>query len=155
MIYRRSLTRLELSLAAAALGIALVIFADRALDVMELAERNAMEATLSNVTSAVNTRVAHALLKGEKVDWQKRNPFEVAGVRLPSESWSFDDEQNELVYRPRLRRHLHTDQPGGTLRFRLTPHRAGMGYLFVPAAGFQWQFVEVFSLESVQGRCFS
>jgi hypothetical protein len=155
MIYRRSLTRLELSLAAAALGIAIVVLVDRALDVMELAERNAMEATLSNVTSALNTRVAHAVLRGEKVDWLKRNPFDAAGVRLPSESWSFDDVQYELAYRPRLRRHLHTDQPGGTLRFRLIPHRAGMGYLFVPAAGFQWQFVEVFPLESLQGRCFS
>src|SRR5687767_3534378 len=134
MIFRRSLTRLELSLAAAALGIAIVVFVDRALDVMELAERNAMEATLSNVTSALNTRVAQAVLRGEKVDWLKRNPFDAAGVRLPSESWSFDDVQYELAYRPRLRRHLHTDQPGGTLRFRLIAHRSGMGYLFVPAA---------------------
>jgi hypothetical protein len=155
MVLRRPLTRLELGLAAALIGIALVVFADRALDVMELAERTAMEATLSNVTSAVNIRVAHALLRGEKVDWQKQNPFDVAGVAAPSENWTFDAEQMELVYRPSLRRHLHTDDPGSPLRFRLTARRTGMGYLLVPAAGFQWLVVEVLPAESVKGHCFS
>ena len=154
MVLRRPLNRLELGIAASALGIALVIFADRALDVMELAERNAMEATLSNVTSAVNARLAYAVLKGEKFDAQA-SPLDIAGVPLPGENWSFEAEQQELVYRPRLRRHLHTDEPGGVLRFRLTPRRSGLGYLFVPAAGFQWLVVEIFPLDSIQGRCFS
>lgn len=155
MVLRRSLTRLELGLAASLVGLALVVFADRALDVMELAERTAMEATLSNVTSALNSRLAHAVLKGEKVEWRQGNPFDLAGVPAPSESWRFDAEQSELIYRPSLRRHLHTDDPGSPLRFRLTVRRSGWGYLIVPAAGFQWLVVEVLPLECVKGRCFS
>ena len=156
MVLRRPLTRLELGLAATIVGVALVVFADRALDVMELAERTAMEATLSNVTSAVNTRLALEVMKNNKLpDWQQRNPFDLAGVAAPSESWTFDAEQMELVYRPSLRRHLHTDDPGSALRFRLTPRRTGLGYLLVPAAGFQWLIVEVLPLEFVKGRCFS
>lgn len=154
MLLRRPLTRLELGAVAAALGIALVVFADRALDVMELAERTAMEATLSNVTSAINVQLVRAVLKGEKPEVQQHNPFDLAGVPPPSRSWSYDVEQKELVYRPSLRRHLHTDEPGGQLRFRLAPHRAGLGYQFVPVAGFQWLIVEVLPLDSVKGLCF-
>lgn len=154
MILRRPLTRLELSLVSIALGIAILVFIDRVMNVMELAERSAMEATLSNVTSAVNARLAYAVLKGEKFDAQA-NPFDIAGVALPGENWSFEAEQQELVYRPRLRRHLQTDEPGGVLRFRLTQRRGGLGYLFVPAAGFQWLIVEILPLNSSQGHCFS
>jgi hypothetical protein len=155
MVFRRSLTRLELSLAAAVFGIAVVLFVDRMLDVMELAERTAMEVTLSNVTAALNTRLAFAVLKGESVEWQERNPFDIVGASPPSDNWSYDAQQKELVYRPSLRRYLHTEQPGNALRFRLTPQRAGMGYRLVPAAGFQWLAVEVFPLDSIQGHCFS
>jgi len=156
MVLRRPLTRLELGVVATILAVALAIFADRALDVMELAERTAMEATLSNVTSAVNTRLAIEVMQSNKLpDWQKRNPFEVAGLAAPSENWSFDAEQMEIVYRPSLRRHLHTDHPGSPLRFRLARRHAGLGYLLVPAAVFQWLVVEVLPLESVKGHCFS
>lgn len=155
MVLRRPLTRLELSLVAAAFGVAVVLFVDRMLDVMELAERTAMEVTLSNVTAALNTRFAFAALKGENVAWQERNPFDIAGLRPPSENWSYDEEQKELVYRPSLSRYLHTEAPGKALRFRLAPHRAGAGYRLVPAAGFRWLVVEVFPLDSIQGRCFS
>ena len=156
MVLRRPLTRLELGIAATVVGVALVVFADRALDVMELAERTAMEATLSNVTSAVNTRLVLEVMKNNQLpDWQKRNPFDLAGVAAPSDNWTFDAEQMELVYRPSLRRHLHTDDPGSPLRFRLTARRAGLGYLLVPAAGFQWRVVEVLPLELAKGRCFS
>lgn len=155
MVLRRPLTRLELSLVAVAFGVAVVLFVDRMLDVMELAERTAMEVTLSNVTAALNTRFAFAALKGEKVEWQERSPFDLAGVHPPSDNWSYDAEQKELVYRPSLRRYLHTEAPGNALRFRLTPHRAGAGYRLVPAADFRWLAVEVFPLDSVQGHCFS
>ena len=155
MVLSRPLTRLELSLVAVTFGIALVIFVDRVLDLMELAERTAMEVTLSNVTAALNTRFAFAVLKGENVEWQERDPFDIAGVRPPSDNWSYDAEQKELVYRPSLRRYLHTEEPGSALRFRLAPQRAGAGYRLVPAAGFQWLAVEVFPLDSVKGRCFS
>ena len=156
MVLRRPLTRLEIGIVATALGIAMAIFADRALDVMELAERTAMEATLSNVTSAVNTRIAYRVLGGEPATgWEEVNPLDLAGVPPPSENWSFDFEQKELVYRPSLSRHLHTDEPGGPLRFRLVARRTGLGYQFVPVAGFQWRIVEVLPLDSVKGRCFS
>ena len=155
MVLRRPLSRLELGVVAAALGIALVIFADRALDVMELAERTAMEATLSNVTSAVNVQLARAVLRGERPELREQSPFDVAGVPPPSQNWSYDAEQKELVYRPSLRRHLHTDEPGGQLRFRLIPRRAGLGYQFVPVVGFQWLIVEVLPLHCVKGHCFS
>lgn len=155
MVLRRPLSRFELGVAAAALGIALVIFADRALDVMELAERTAMEATLSNVTSAINVQLVRAVLRGERPDLQQQNPFDLAGVPPPSQNWSYDTEQKELVYRPSLRRRLHTDEPGGLLRFRLMPRRAGLGYQFVPVGGFQWLIVEVLPLECVKGHCFS
>jgi hypothetical protein len=155
MVLRRPLTRLELGVVAAGLGIATVIFADRALDVMELAERTAMEATLSNVTSAVNARIAYRVLNGEPASgWEEVNPLDVAGVPSPSQNWSYDADQKELVYHPSLRRHLHTDEPGGPLRFRLIPRRAGLGYQFVPVAGYQWRIVEVLPLDSIQGHCF-
>jgi hypothetical protein len=155
LVFRRSLTRLELSLAAAVFGIALVLFVDRMLDVMELAERTAMEVTLSNVTAALNTRFVFEKLKGDNPAWESRDPFELLSMRPPSDNWSYDAEQKELVYRPSLRRYLHTETPGNVLRFRLAPHRAGAGYQLVPAAGFQWLAVEVLPLVSAKGHCFS
>lgn len=156
MVLRRPLSRFELGVVATALGIALIIFADRALDVMELAERTAMDATLSNLTSAVNARVAFRVMRGEPASgWDEVNPLDVAGVPPPSQNWSYDAEQKELIYRPSLSRHLHTDEPGGRLRFRLVPRRIGLGYQFVAVAGFQWRIVEVLPLNSVKGLCFS
>ena len=156
MVLHRPLTRLELSLVAVTFGIAIVVFVDRMLDVMELAERTAMEVTLSNVTAALNTRFVFEKLKGDDGPaWESRDPFELLSMRPPSDNWSYDAEQKELVYRPSLRRYLHIDEPGNALRFRLTPQRGGVGYRLVPAAGFRWLAVEVFPLDSIKGRCFS
>jgi hypothetical protein len=159
MLLQRPLSRLEMSLAAAILGVAALAFMDRALDVMELAERTAMQATVSNINSAVNTRFAFETLKraGTTQGWQKLNPFQLAQMDVPTTDWTYDAARSELVYQPRLRRHLRTADPEGQLRFRLVPHRAGMGYLLQPVGHYEWTStaIQVLPSISLQGLCFT
>ena len=60
----RRLTRLEIGLYATGAAILLAIFADKALDYMELAERTAMYTTVGVITSSVNARIAADMLRG-------------------------------------------------------------------------------------------
>lgn len=156
MYGRRPLTRLEAALYSALIGIAITFFAWQMLGYMELAERAAMNATLSNISSALNTRAAQELLSRGRLqsDWTGGNPFEVArasapnyagridsaGVgSLPSASWAFDETRGELVYTPRLRFNLRTGDPQQVLRFRLVRNPGGVGYRIEPAAVYRWE----------------
>jgi hypothetical protein len=156
MYGRRPLTRLEAGLYSALIGIAITFFAWQMLDYMEIAERAAMNATLSNVSSALNTRAAQELFGSRRpaADWTRGNPFEIARViapnyvgridaagvgSLPSASWAFDETRGELIYTPRLHFNLRGGDPQQVLRFRLMPSPRGIGYVLEPTAAYRWE----------------
>ncbi len=152
----RPLTRFEAAVYAGIVAILLAVFASQLLDYMEIAERSAMQATVSNLNAAINTRLAYDVMRG-KVDnvsaWARRNPFELAKVStsnftgeveastlgaLERGRWAYDVSRAELVYLPRLRRGLETSDPDGILRFRAVVNPRGFGYALVPAPGYRW-----------------
>lgn len=157
MMYgRRPLTRLEAGLYSALVGVAITFFAWQMLEYLELAERAAMNATLSSMASALNTRAAQELFSRGRLetDWTRSNPFEVAKITapnyagslasgevrtMPSASWAFDAARSELVYMPRLRLNLWTADPEQALRFRVVRNPRGVGYLLQPATTFRWE----------------
>ena len=154
MYGRRPLTRLEGALYGIVGAILLAVFAERLLAYMELAEKTAMEATVSNLTSAINVRVALEMVHGHAPPagrWAGRNPFQIAGASgvarplgsqavadLDRPSWTYDAERGEIIYLPRLYRGLHTQDPHGALRFRLVAQPAGLGYRLVSTSGYEW-----------------
>jgi hypothetical protein len=155
MYGRRRLTRLEGALYGIVGAVLLALFADRLLAYMELAEKTAMQATVSSLTSAINARVALAMVQGQTLSpgrWSGRNPFELAGsssgaarplgsqtvAELERPSWTYDVERGEIIYLPRLYRGLHTQDPDRALRFRLVAHPAGLGYRLVSTSGYEW-----------------
>ena len=153
---RRHLTRLEAALYGGIAAILIAVVAERLLDYMELAERTSVEATVNQVMSAANTRLAYATIRGEALNleaWNRRNPFELAGMspvnfvgeidlaqasNLARGSWAFDRERAELVYQPRLGLGLHTTDPHGALRFRGGLVPGALGYRLVPASPYRW-----------------
>jgi hypothetical protein len=58
---------------------------------------------------------------------------------LERPSWAFDAQRGEVVYLPRIRRGLRTEDPAGALRFRLVPHPSGLGYSLVSTSRYEWQ----------------
>jgi len=152
----RRLTRLEIGIYAIGGVIVFALFADRALDYMEWAERTAMYTTLTVLASSVNARVAADMLRGSAKpagSFAGGNPFELAGTRPPSfvgelgsrglssldrPAWVFDAPRGEVVYLPRIRRALRTQDPAGALRFRLVPHPSGLGYSLVSTSRYDW-----------------
>lgn len=153
MMYgRRPLTRLEAGLFAGLVAIFIAIFVRQMLEYMELAERAAMEATLLNAVSGINTRRAEDLLapRNAVADWKRRNPFELArmapanfageldGLLPPSGSWGYDSSNGELIYAPRLHFKLNTPNGSAVLRFHLTA-TAGGGYMLVPNTPYRWE----------------
>lgn len=139
----RPMTRLELALGALLLGIAVAGFLREAQRLMEDAERTAMHAALNNVVAAVNVKLAHAVLLGQVRDleqWVRRDPFELAGADAGTTTgtWRYDAARHELVYRPRHSLRLRTDEPDGTLRFKPTLVRPGIGYMLVPTSNYRW-----------------
>jgi|SRR6188508_2362133 len=153
MYWRRPLTRLELALYAAIVGVVLAVFLDRLLDTMELAERLAMEATVTRVNSALTVRVAADRLRGRPTRISEvldRNPFEVAGAAasnslgeldapiledLERGKWVFDRVGRELIYLPRLHRRLQAT--GSVVRFRLV-HRGDGTLALTPVLPYSW-----------------
>jgi hypothetical protein len=158
MYGRRRLTRLEGALYGIIGAVLLALFADRLLVYMELAEKTAVHATLSNLTSAINARVALDMMQGHappRGRWAGRNPFELAGTvsgvarplgsrpvdSLERATWSYDTERGELIYRPCLSRGSRTQDPDGALRFRLVPQPGGLGYRLVSTSGYEWDAI--------------
>lgn len=155
MYWRRRLSRLEVGIYAAVVGLVLAVFLERALYYMELAERTVMEMTVSNVNSALNVRRAYDILAGRAAGDPTaplRNPFELAGmspanfhgeVDSPSLAdlergyWVFDRTRRELIYLPRLRRGLTTADPDGAIRFRLESRGNAISML-APTSEYSW-----------------
>jgi len=128
----------------------------------EVAEKTAMEATVSRLQSALYVRAAKAVLSGGRAeverDWAERNPVLLAHADLPNYlggfdhpdlstlepgNWLYDRGRHELVYLVRRAQ----DFTGGTdpvpaIRFRLqverTPSGAYSPYLLHAVAPFQW-----------------
>jgi hypothetical protein len=154
MYGRRPLTALEAALYGVIGALLLALFAERLLAHMELAEKIAMQTTLSNLASAVNARVALDMIGGHAPPpgrWAGRNPFEIAGTPSAARplgtqsvlvvdraSWVFDGDRGELIYLPRLYRGLRTQDPDTVLRFRLVPQPSGLGYRLVSTSGYEW-----------------
>jgi hypothetical protein len=124
---------------------------ERGLDYMELAERTAMEVTVMNINSALVVRSAHAMLAGRGIP-AGANPFELAGSAPPNftgafrspdlgalerRTWVFDTDSKELVYLPRFRRALVTEDPDQALRFRTVTD--GKIAKLVPTTPFSWR----------------
>ena len=155
MHWRRNLTRLEIGIYAAVVGVVLAVFLERVLYYMELAERTAMEVTVSNVNSAINIRRAFGMLapRGTKdPSAPPRNPFALAEMspanfigevdlpdlaNLERGQWVFDRTRRELIYLPRLRRGLDTADPDGAIRFKLEP-RGNTVSVLVPTLEYVW-----------------
>jgi|SRR3954465_8391503 hypothetical protein len=156
LYWRRKLSRLEAGLFAGLCAVLIAVFIERALAVMEFAERTAMEVTVQHVNSALVLRRAAQLLEGgapEPAKALQSNPFEFARVRvwnihpdvadaktlpeLERRYWVFDRSDRELVYLARLHRGLRTDGADGMVRFRLVETR-GNGYRLVPVEKYSW-----------------
>jgi hypothetical protein len=155
--WRRRLSRLELALYAAVVGVLIAAFLDRVLTYMELAERTAMEATVNNVNSALAARRALQMLQahpGEGARALRANPFELADMRVTNRHpdvvadapldglergrWVFQRSRNELIYLPQLHRGLQTGEPQSLVRFHLVA-TANAGYVLVPASPYSWE----------------
>ena len=158
MFGRRPLTRLEIGLYVAIVGIAATLLLDRLLDAMEIAERSAMEQTIVQVNSALNVRLTYQMLEGKLINVPealKRNPFELAKATPPnyrgevegaqrtsveSGGWVYDRSRAELIYLPRLKRHLVTSDGTGTVRFKLSSRTGGgTRYALVVAYRYDWE----------------
>ena len=153
MYGRRRLTRVELAIYAVIVAALIAGFSSYALQYMEVAEKTAMDSTLSNVALAINVRYASRLMAGERDDasWTRQNPFELAKAFPPNyrgaggedldgadrPAWFFDIERAEIVYLPRLHRFL-TTPTDNVLRFALQRSRGGAGYVLVPTSKYQW-----------------
>ncbi|MFZ1907786.1 MAG: hypothetical protein WAU52_01770 [Burkholderiales bacterium] len=128
----------------------------------EVAEKTAMEATVSRIQSALYVRAAKAVLTGqaEEVvrDWAERNPVLLAHADLPnylgefehpdlttlaSGNWLYDRGRHELVYLvQRAQNFSGGTDPVPAIRFRLQVERTPLGayspYLLHPATPYEW-----------------
>jgi hypothetical protein len=153
MYGRRKLTRVEIAVYAVLVATLVVVFFRYLMDYMEMAEKTAMETTVSNVTTAINLRYASLIMTGKAADekrWRTENPFRLAEAFPPNyrgtmgaeqrleadrPSWVFDPLRAELVYLPRLHSHLAADE----VRFRLKRHPSGFGFLLAPSPPYDWR----------------
>lgn len=150
MYWRRTLTRLELALYASVISVVVLAFLERSLYYMELAERVAMELTVTNVNSSLAVRSAYEMLGGRGMPVEP-NPFE-ALVRPPANylgvfaapdlgaaergAWLYDSARQELVYLPRLHRGLSAPDAAQGIRFRLEARQRK--YKLVPTTDISW-----------------
>jgi len=156
--WRRPLSRLEVAVYAAVAAVLAFVLLDRLLVYFEHAERAAFEVTLLRAQSAMQTRLAYDILRGQATDvaeWHTRNPFELARIKLgnfagdfdppgplelPPGAWAYDRGRRELVYAPRFRRGLALEGGGDTLRFRLELGEAGRWMpRLLPVVPYRWE----------------
>lgn len=144
-------------------GLAAAVLLERLLTYAEAAEKAAMEATVSRLSSAMYARLAYLVLRGDAQavnSLERQSPFRVAHAvspaylgefdRAPPDAeggkWYFDRGLSELVYVPRLSRYLEGERAGtapAALRFRSVVIRTGAntyaGVALVPVAHWRWQ----------------
>jgi hypothetical protein len=149
----RPLSRLEAAIYGLIVALLVALLAERLLDYMEIAERAAVEQTVLRVNSGLNLRLAHALIQGRRPELPaNQDPFTLAGVVSPNflgaqdfpdlqgetRAWVYDRLRQELIYVPRLKAGLRTDDPDGVLRFRVAADPAGGAYSLVPVTRYAW-----------------
>lgn len=131
---------LQSALYVAIAGVLAAVLLERLLTYAEVAEKAAMEATLSRLHAALYTRVALHALRGEYEALealQAQSPFAAAKITSPNYlgevvsvppgdvadgKWMFDRVRRELVYVPNLKRYLQPELNDGALtglRFRV------------------------------------
>jgi hypothetical protein len=144
-------------------GLCAGLLLERLLVYAEAAEKAAMEATLSRLHAALYTRVAYLALRNEHAAIEAlrgESPFRSTGATADNylgefdgipgaasdRQWLFDRTRRELVYLPRLARHLEgaaADAVPKALRFKVDfETTASGGYRAVtlaPAAPYRWQ----------------
>jgi len=139
------LTLIELVVIVCVVGVLAAILLERLLVYQEIAEKTGVERTLGVLRSAMALRAAALMTGGRFQDiprlreenpmgWLADRPSNYVGERyappadeVPAGSWYFDRLSRELVYRPRIRRHL--DVPGDPrqeLRFRAVVELEGV-----------------------------
>jgi hypothetical protein len=157
----------ELIVAVAIVLVFVGVLLERLLFYQEAAEKARMELEVTALKLALQVQIATRIVAQERVDYlalARENPVRwldapMVGYRgeagpeeanqLPGASWYFDRSALELVYVPRLRRHLYTDGiERNAVRFRVQVMRAQagarkddlatVGLRLVPAAAYRW-----------------
>lgn len=158
MYGRRPLTQLESAVYVVIVAVLMVTLVDRMLDMFEEAEHAMVQSTLASLYSGINMRMAQAIVQGDPVDsveWSRRDPVELARMRLPGflgslkrpdldvvdrGTWFFDPELRELIYLPRHTRTLQLAEGERALRFRMqdagTP--GAIGFRLIPVQPYRW-----------------
>lgn len=124
---------LQFSVVLAVIGVVAVFLLDSLYYALEQAERTVIEATVRNMDSGVRMQAATRVMRGEEasirelvganpVQWLDHPPEGYTGNckrELVRGGWCFDPETHEIVYRPRVDRHLEYHGPGSSgLRWR-------------------------------------
>ena len=140
-------------------GVAAAVLLERLLTYAEAAEKAAMEVTLSQLHSALYARVAYLALRGEYETLEgltTQSPFLTAQVKSPNYqgefdgvppeaktgNWLYDRARHELVYVPRLTRHLSGGLPP-LPRYRVEVYKSAKytytGVALKPVGSLRWE----------------
>lgn len=143
-------------------GVLAAVLLERLLTYAEVAEKAAMEATVSRLSSALYARLAFLVLRGEYEAIEAlpgQSPFVVARATSPTYlgefdglppsaeggRWYFDRARRELVYLPNLKRHLEgmdENTPLPAIRFRVEVQKASntayTGVILRPVGEVNW-----------------
>ena len=155
---------LQSALYVAIAGVIAVMLVERLLAYAEVAEKAAMEATVSQLNSALYARLAYLALRGEYEAIEElpdKSPFATAEAGsaaylgefddappggVERGKWYFDHGRRELVYSPRFRRYLFSVDEGqalGSVRFvlevRKSSNHAYRGVALRPAGVWRWE----------------
>jgi hypothetical protein len=121
----RSRSILEFSVILDVIGVAAAFFLDGFYYAQEQAERTVMEATVRNMNSGLRMEVATRIINGREatigelvganpVQWLENPPAGYSGTcqqELVRGGWCFDTVDREIVYQPRVDRHLRYLEP--------------------------------------------
>lgn len=154
---------LQSALYVAIAGVIAAMLIERLLAYAEVAEKAAMEATVGQLNSALYARLAYLALRGKYEAIEAlpgESPFATAEARSPAYlgefddappggaergTWYFDRGRRELVYLPRFRRFLFTDDEGQAsasarfvLEVRKSSKYAYTGVVLRPAGEWRW-----------------
>lgn len=143
-------------------GVVATVLLEKLLTYAEAAEKFAVEATVSRLSSAMYARLALLVLRGDVQAVEAlegESPFRIARADSPAYlgefdgeppgaeggSWYFDRGRRELVYLPKLARHLHGADSGpgpASIRFRSEVRKSATnnyaGVALVPVQDWRW-----------------
>lgn len=150
---------LQSALYVAIVGVLAAVLLERLLTYAEVAEKAAMEATVSRLGNALYARLAMLALRGEHEAIEAlpgQSPFAVAHATSPAYlgefdslppnaeggRWYFDRARRELVYLPNLKRYLEGAEHMPALRFRVEVQEASKyaytGVILRPVGAVSW-----------------